>query len=1059
MSSFRRSIFCCIAVVFSIIVLAAPGFAQVTTGNITGRVTDTQDRVVPGASVTVRNKGTGASRTATTNDAGEYTVAELPPAKYDVTVEAKGFSKSLLQDFELNVGSKATQNFELKPGEVTATVQVSADTVAVETTKSEIGSVVTPTEVQNLPLLNRTFANLAIIIPEARPVSTFDPTKTHVGTIAFSGGDGRQIDVNVDGGDNKDNVVGSLLQNFAYESIQEFQVAEHRWTAESGRSVGGVVNVISKSGTNNLHGSGFFNFRGRGLRAKDFLEKRDRLEKPDFNREEFGGSIGGRIKKDKLFFFGAIEHFRERQNVLVPTTNFAQISAIPGVTAAPTIPTPYNDTLLTVKIDNNISSKQSMNYRYSFQKNNSPNDQVANPGDTDLTGGNTDDNKLHSFVVNHTYTLSPRKLNTFTFQFQSFENNILGITTNPNIVFPAVQTGANVNVPQQTKERKFQFRDDFSWQAGKHNTKFGVNYIYTKLTGFFFFGANGYQIFFFDNPLTVKNNLPSFNCPLSTPTTPVPCTPQGFATPGAVSEITFNTGAGDTSQPPFHQLAFYFQDDYKVTPRLTLNLGLRWDANIKMLVDQTNNRTMQILKLLNNPRAQAITGNDLTRTTTSWKEFQPRIGFAWDPKGDGRSVVRGGYGIFYDQIFQNLTLFSKQQTNPTIYQTALDLSNSVVGVGQLATFVFGSALPTPPASFSPTALTAGGFGRINDPTLKDPYVQKFSLGYETKLGQYYTLSSDFVHTLGIHENRVLNINPRLRSLCNSAWPNSNPSSPLCVRGANTRFFDPAFVAAGLGAGRLEQINMFASNNRSRYDSWVTTLRRRSRKSLYSISYVLSKSQAWGGQPTASYSGNGIAITPEQQFRPEEFGPTRNDERHRIVASGVFDLPHGFQLAPIFQLASARAYPANAGTDIDGDGRTTVDRICAGVSPLAVLQALVNGTALPAGTLAKGCTQAQVNGQRGGFLVSGTTITPHSGRYFDVDMRLTKAFSIGEKVKLKGFLNFYNLFNTENLSFAERRALSAVNSGVFLQPVSLFGPGFGPPVGVPFTLQFGVRADF
>src|SRR6266849_4108840 len=533
-----------------VLLLSSPAFAQVTTGSVTGRVTDTQARVVTGATVTATNKGTGAARTATTNDSGDYTITQLPPGKYDVTVEAPNFSKALAQDFELNVGAKVTQNFELKPGEVTATVQISADTVPLETTKSEIGGVVTPTEVQNLPLLNRTFASLAVIIPEARPVSTFDPTKTHVGTIAFSGGDGRQVDVNVDGGDDKDNVVGSLLQNFSYESIQEFQVAEHRWTAESGRSVGGVVNVISKSGTNTIHGSGFFNFRGRGLRAKDFFEKRDNLQKPDYNREEFGGSIGGPIKKDKLFFFGAIEHFRERQNVLVPTTNFTEISAIPGVTAAATIPTPYNDTLLTVKIDNTISRKQSMSYRYSFQKNDSPNDQVNNPGDTDLTGGNTDNNKLNSFVVSHTYTLSPRKLNVFTFQFQNFENNILGITTNPNIVFPAVQTGANVNVPQQTKERKLQFRDDFSWLAGKHNMKFGVNYIHTKLTGFFFFGANGYQITFFDNPLTIKNNPKNADgsgansgCPLIDPLNPnkgnTACYTQGFSTPGAVFDINF----------------------------------------------------------------------------------------------------------------------------------------------------------------------------------------------------------------------------------------------------------------------------------------------------------------------------------------------------------------------------------------------------------------------------------------------------------------------------------------------------------------------------------------
>src|SRR5262249_25941264 len=187
---------------------------------------------------------------------------------------------------------------------------------------------------------------------------------------------------------------------------------------------------------------------------------------------------------------------------------------------------------------------------------------------------------------------------------------------------------------------------------------------------FFFFGANGYQITFFDDPLTIANNLPSINCPGSTATNLVKCYPQGFSTPGAVQEIDFFTGAGDTTQAPFHQLAFYFQDDYRVTPRLTLNLGLRWDANIRMLVDQTNNRTIQILKLLNDPRAKAIAGGDITKTTTSWKEFQPRIGFAWDPKGNGRSVVRGGYGIFFDQIFQNLTLFSTQQSNPTIYQQA-----------------------------------------------------------------------------------------------------------------------------------------------------------------------------------------------------------------------------------------------------------------------------------------------------------------------------------------------------------------------------------------------------
>ncbi|MGH9968434.1 MAG: TonB-dependent receptor domain-containing protein [Pyrinomonadaceae bacterium] len=1039
------------------VLFLTPSYAQVTTADITGRVTDSQQRAVKGASVTATSKGTGLTRTATTDNEGTYIITQLPAGTYDLTVEAQGFSKSLAENFELNVGATKTQNFEVKPGEVTATVLVSSEGNLIETTTSEISKSITPAEVRDLPLLNRTFASLSVIAPEARPVGNFDPTKTRVGNIGFSGGDGRQVDVNVDGGDNKDNVVGSLLQNFAYESIQEFQVLQHRWTAESGRSVGGVINVVTKSGTNEFHGSGFFNFRNKSLRTKDFFEKTGGLEKPDFSRQEFGGSFGGRIIRDKLFFFGALERFRERQSILVDPSAVPQLAVVPGAAPVPSIPSPYDDTLLTIKVDNSISDKQSMFYRFSYQKNSSPNDQVDNPANTDLTGGNTNDNKLYSFVINHTYTFTPTTVNQFSFHFQDFKNEILGVTTNPNVVFPSVQIGANVNVPQQTKERKYQFRDDVSVISGKHSMKFGVNYIRTLLNGFFFFGANGHQVFFFDDPLVIKNNLLSPNCPVPT----VPCYPQGFATPGAVRQITFNTGAGDTSQPPFHQLALYFQDDYKLTPRFTLNLGVRWDANIKMLVDQTNNRTIKLLKLLNNPRAQAITGDAslVSKTTTSFKEFQPRLGFAWDVDGTGRTVVRGGYGIFYDQIFQNLTLFAKQQANPTIYQTVLDLNAlDKVGTGQTATFKFGvDPLPVP-AVVNNTELEVGGFGRINDPTLKDPYVQKWSLGVETKLGEHYVLSSDYVHTLGIHENRVQNINPRIRSVCDPAFPGSTPAASLCVRGASTRFFDRAFVDAGLGAGRLEQINMFTATNRSLFDSWVTTLRRRTRKTLLSASYVLSSSRSWGGQPTASYSGNGIAVTPENQFKPGSFGPTRIDERHRVVFSGLFDFPHGFQLAPIIQFATARPYDINTGSDIDGDGRSTIDRICTGFDPRALLQAKLSGT-IPAGATALGCTPIEINAQRTGFVVTGGSIEERSGRFFNADLRATQTIKLGESVRLRGYVSLFNIFNVENLSFGGRLGQSSLSSSRFLQPQALYGPGFGPPVGLPFTTQLGVRVEF
>ena len=182
-----------------------------------------------------------------------------------------------------------------------------------------------------------------------------------------------------------------------------------------------------------------------------------------------------------------------------------------------------------------------------------------------------------------------------------------------------------------------------------------------------------------------------------------------------------------------------------MTRNLTLNLGLRWDANIGNLPDQTNNRTIQILQQLNHPLTNAITGDPekLSRTTPSWTEFQPRVGFAWDPTGAGKTVIRGGYGIFYDQLFQNLTLFSLTQTNPVLYQTILNLTNSDIGVGQLPTFRFGiDPLPSAPPGFSFSNLAVGGFGRINDPDSSEPYVQKFSLGFETQVDENMTFSSD-----------------------------------------------------------------------------------------------------------------------------------------------------------------------------------------------------------------------------------------------------------------------------------------------------------------------------
>lgn len=983
-----------------------PLVAQVATGDINGRVTDTSNAVVPNSAVMAKNPSTGFSRSTVSGSTGEYAITLLPPGTYEVTAALKGFATTVMKAVEVNVGAKVVVDFQLKPAAVAETVTVTEEAALVESTKSDLGGVVSPKEVQNLPLITRNFASLAYIIPEARPVGSYDPTKTRVGSISLSGGDGRNVSINVDGGDNKDNVVGGLLQNFTIEGIQEFNVQTHRFGAETAHSQGGVINVISKSGTNEFHGSGFGFFRDRSLRTKDYFEDVGNQEKPTFNRQQFGGSVGGPIIKDKLFIFGAYEHIRERQENNVDPSVVNELKLAPGAQFVPVIPNPYDDTQYTIKSDFNISERQRMSFRWAQQNNAIPNDQVDVPAATDLTGGNTDTNTFYDLVINHSFTVSPTKINQFTFHFQDFVNKILGVTTNPNVIFPSIQIGANVNVPQETDIRKWQFKDDFSFIFGRHNMKVGMDETYlSKLGGFFFFGANGFQMTFFDDPSVITGDKLRY--------------PQGFATPGALSNISFFGGDGTFQQNP-HQLGWYFQDDFKVTPRFTLNLGIRWDANINFLNEQTNNRTMKILKAINHP----VSKGDLTHGTTSFKEFQPRIGFAWDPMGNGKMVIRGGYGIYFDQVFQNLTLFSLQQTNPSIYQQQLDLNSSAGPrdpggcVGELCSFRFGvDPLPKPTGSNSD--IEAGGFGRITDPNVKDAYSQQWSVGASREFGRDFVFSGDYVHILGIHEPRVQNINPKVNF--------------------GARLLSGAFAAAGLGSGRLSQINMIGSTNRSRYDSMSLQLKKRfSKNMLYQVSYVLSKSQSWGGRPTSSYSGNGIAITPDRQFGPGEFGPTVNDERHRFVFSGVFNLPLGFEVSPILQWSSARPYFFRAGRDLDGDGRSRIDRACV-------------GSTLSAPIRQSGCQQLPVNSLRGGLWFDGSR---SSGRYFETDLRVTKTFTFKDRYKASGYAEFYNLFNNANIGNNFRESAS---SSSFAKPTGFFGQGFGGSASVPsLTMQLGVR---
>jgi hypothetical protein len=1046
-----------------------PTASQVTTADVRGHVSDPNGLAVGNAKVTITSKETASTRDTMTSDLGDYALNQLPPGVYKVTVTKDGFATIVFDPVELALGQKLTLDAALKLGSGSEIVQVTEETPLIHSSSSEIQGSISPIEVQNLPVVDRNFAGLMALIPGVRPAENFDPTKTRSGNVTVNGSDGRAIDYNVDGGDNKDNVIGGIVQNYTMEGIQEFNVVTDRYSAESGRAVGAVVNVISKSGTNNYHGTLFGLFQNSGLNSKPFTTTGPN---PKFHRYQYGGSVSGPIKKDKLFFFGAFEQKREPGNLTVDPDAFAELSALAAVDpnlASPVsqLPFPYIDDLVTVKMDWHINDKQSLSARYGREKWTNPNDQLGSPFVTDLSQTNSDVNQFHSLVISHNFLVSPTKINTFAVQFQDFFNGILpspgrtfslqtengGTAVNPEICFkpnpgcgggaPEVEVGQNVNVPQSTFIRKYQFRDDFNWTHGPHSMHFGANYIYlAKLGGSFFFGANGYQVTFLDDPSVILGNVAAY--------------PQGLATPGAVQELTFNTGSGSTAQPPAHSLGLYYQDDYKVSRRLTLNLGLRWDANPKFLVPQltndplTTNRAIAALLEVKNAgisdpvaadglaRVNDLVGNEspLRRNTASWKEFQPRVGFAWDPTGTGKVIIRGGFGIARDQIFQNLTLFSIQQTNPTLYQTVLDLTNPAgtactpapggTPTTDLCRFSFGNT-PLPSPNVVPSELTAGGTGRIIDPRLNDPWSEQASIGVAWQAGNDYALSVDYYHVLGTHEPRVLQMNPVLSSLCDSTYPTANPADARCINGADTRLLDVAFEDAGLGIGRLGELRDYSTNTRSLYDGINIVLKKRfSRNFMFQASDVISWSRGWGGLPTSSYGGSGLNITPEREYLSGEFGPTNFDERNRFTASGVFMLPYGFEVAPSFQASSGRPYTGLAGLDIDGDGRSTIDRACAD------------------GSTALGCKELQVNSLRG-------------KPFIEFDLRTAYAFKIRENMKFRVIWEMYNIGNRNNSC---NNVDTNFYGGTFGQPQGYCGgQGPGATFGNAYRSQFGFRFEF
>jgi hypothetical protein len=1057
----------CIAVMSCLVLLSAVSmFGQVTANaSLQGTITDKSQAIISKAEVTITSKETGATKTVTTNDTGGYRFDSLSAGMYSIKATAPGFSTAEAKDVELLVGRTATQNFSLTPGGVSETVEVTGTAPLVDQTKTDVSTNITQQQITDLPLIGRDIADLAYLAPGVKAADSYDPTKNRYAILSVNGEGGRNVNVTVNGVDNKDNTVGGPVMQLPAEAVQEFQVSTQRFSAVNGRSSGAAINVITKSGSNNFHGSAFGFFRDQALNADQKLpdpaNNTTTSSNPPYSRQWFGGSIGGPLKKDKLFAFFAMERQREHTSLSEQPSAFTQLQLVTALGAQPAtvIPRPFFENRINGRLDYIFNTKHSAYLSVSTQANDSLNDQ--SDGTMDLTESNFTVNHLQVANLTINSSFSPTLVNQLTLGWQYWNNLIDSKTRTPLITFPDAQFGTNTNVPQNSIQRKYQFKDDIAKSFGNHTFKTGVDYIFTPLMGGFFefnptleidFGANPTCILGVGQDAATKNCGPTGNGgPISFP--------QGFATPGAISGNNFGGGMSiAVGDPTFlikdaKQLGLYFQDDWKFNRRLTLNLGLRWDKDFDFVGGSkiTDSRTFQELQAIApfSPLAASLIRKKATDYSLG---FSPRVGFAYDLNGHGNHVLRGGFGMYYDNTFQNIPLFMEQQANDTIFQTAFAISGDdpVPGTGiLLSNWRFGiDPLPTiPPPQH---ALTDGSTGRLMDPNYRTPVTEEFNVGYTWAINSKSAFETEYVHVLGLHQNKTINLDPRIPvnpakidSLKTTETAALAPTcSPDPAKGCG--FFQPldaAFLAAGvpiLGSLRDEQ-----SIGRSRYDGLNFSYRQQSFHKLdLTANYTLSRAVGYG-QDGGSFRY--YPRDPQNPLAANEFGPAFNDERHHLTLAATAHLPWGLEASPIMQAGSARPYLADAGTnDLNlGGGSSAAALVVPNGQP-------TNFTAFVGNKL--GAAQCYYGGQ--------CQVVPYNSLrgnpYFNLDARLTKNIKLGESRKLQLMFQAFNLTNHAN--YGNNFGTSANDATTFRKAIGFINPtsSYLPRA---FTGEFGARFSF
>ncbi|WP_263378174.1 TonB-dependent receptor [Granulicella paludicola] len=1053
--------------------------AQLPTGSIDGVSKDPSGRVIQGAKILATDDRQGTVREVRTNVDGSFTLPNLAPGSYTLVLTSSGFADVSYIHIQVEPGKATTLDTTFQMASQASAVTVGAVTShEIDLTQSMLQGQITSATIQSIPLNGRNFLELAFLIPGNRPAPTFDPTKTNTLEISSAGGFGRGGNILVDGADNNDEVVGGTLSNFPQDSIAQFQIATARFTAEVGRSGNSIINIVTKSGGNQTHGSAFLFERNRHLQGLPATFDRSQPV-PRFDREQAGGSIGGPFQRYKAFYFLSFE-FRDQNAAIQTGTRVFSTTPYGGTpyyghiinTAAPA---PLRDLLLSNRVDYHLDNNDSFSLRYSYNHSTDTAQASAAQATPYSTAAERQNalNRFHSAVATWTRLIGSKMTNDFSVHYDNFYNNLPPFpqnasTTNPalgltnELLFPDLADGANFNLPQATRMKRFQFRDAFTAAIGNHTLHAGAEFQHYHVNGLINVFGTGSVILVSDFAFQDLNgdgvvndrDIPvAVGIHSTAPIIPVP-----------IPSITNNyTG-------------LYAQDDWRVSRRLTLNLGLRWEYDSDATGQDAAHQPCASL-------------NSAPTTPCTWmanilplhkypdtKDFGPRVGFVLDPFGKGKTVVRGGYGMYYDRVILEAGSKELVQNDRALTVTQYGGSSCIIP-GTPAPAALGNCF-APGARFatgSPMINSAftgphqtGGVGIVAlGPDSHHPLFEQFSLGVQQQLQNNWLVSADGLHVFGTREL----IGHLLRNTTStSPYVQCPGSNALCV------ITDPL-------SGISDSVTILDSSAKSWYDGLLVSVGRRSGHIGhvgydFNLSYTLSKTFDYSDDDQLE-NGNAdeqVNLVESASGLRKEKGYALTDERHRLTLYGEAKLPFGFSLAPLYTFGSGVAadtfLPSTDGVNgSTGSRLPLLPRNALGrqIRNSDQLNAVIDRwNTLPACPAANPCN------------VGGTIDHVPSGINFfspfsSLDMRLRKDIHLHDALTLSLIGEGFNLFNevnirgTNNANFAGRNIsinqsptapppLSPVpTQGSFFQADTVAGGFFGS--GGARAFQLAARLEF